>query len=377
MSAFVPECKDLAAELDGSPSPGAVDDLPPALVGKTETEVGEVLQRSADAEAADDDLSRQLFRNWLNAEIPALGGKTPVEAAKDPALADAVLHRVKEQINVYDQRNLGIGHTGDVEDLLREHGLPDPGEPPPPKRPPRRPLTDPQPEAPPPAPPENAAESEFPPDGEEESDALDLVEFCEVMAESLTEFAEHAKSEDRNRIENLYASLPLASPPQRILNSDDLEEGPLKRLKETDDPGRILGQLAAGTGPDFLADLDAFIHELDLQKEERGAFCIALLQLWVCLVPPKHRKPPLSLDTLRHRYFEPSFPPLEDFDHVSDVLTYLCNESPQEDVCLHAMLQYLRLRHDSLDPNDPAEALDSSYPALLLLAILCDCWAGD
>lgn len=382
------EYRDLAAELNDERSEEAADDLPPALLEATAMAAADPVQMRTEtaSETDDDDISRQLFRNWLNAEIPALGGKKPSEAAKDPDLAEAVLHRVKEQINAYDQGNLNIGRTGDVGDLLREHGLPDPGEPPPPKRPPRRSLTDPDPEAPPEtfpmgAPdtaPEAPPESPFASDEEaEEDDDLDLREFCEEMADALTEFAETAEGPDRDYLLNQYQSLPMAQPPQETLLTDALKEGPIKELNETDNPGQILARITAGTGPDFLAALDAFLHELEFKDEERGAFCIAMMLMWVCLVPRGHRKPLLSLDDLRRRFFGFDFPPPETFDHSSELLACLCYTGPQEEVCLLSLMQYLRMRPDFPELEDPAKAFASSYPALLLLRVLCDCWAGE
>ncbi|NBD38014.1 MAG: hypothetical protein GVY10_05550, partial [Verrucomicrobia bacterium] len=370
------EYRDLAAELDDGPASDADADLPQALLGQTEMVAPDTLQMRTEtaAEADGDDLSRQLFRNWLNAEIPALGGKKPSEAAADPALAEAVLRLVKEQINAYDQRNLGRGRTGDVGELLREHGLPDPGEPPPPKRPPRRSLTGRDPDDAPPTPPE----SPFPPDEEaEEDDDFDVMEFCEEMGDALTEFAEAAEGPDRDYTMDLYQSLPMAEPPQETLSTDTLKNGPIKELNETDNPGQILGRITAGTGPDFLAALDAFLHELDLQEEERGAFCIAMMLLWVCLVPPKHRKPRLSLDDLRHRFFSFDFPPPEAFDKASELLVGICSAGPQEEACLLALMQYIRLGDSFLEHEDSVEELAPAYPALVLLRVLCDCWAGE
>jgi hypothetical protein len=129
--------------------------------------------------------------------------------------------------------------------------------------------------------PEARSKSAASPDeeAEDDDDDLDLMGFCEEMADALTEFAETVKGPDRDSILNHYQSLPMADPPREILAMDALQEGPVKELNQTENAGQILPRIAVSTGPDFLAALDAFLHELDLQKEERGAFCIAMMMM--------------------------------------------------------------------------------------------------
>lgn len=370
------EQRDLGSETTGFKTPEDLDDLPATLLDKTEMLAPESYQLPIGGGEGRDpvNLSRILFQNWLKAEIPALGGKTPAEAAKDPALASTVLHRLKEQINAYDQRNLGVGQTGDVADLIREHGLPDPGEPPPPKRPPRRSVTDSKQDEPPDPFPGADVES-GPRLKEEEMDDLGILEFCEVMAEVLSELGDLCGGVERTVHEERYTSLPLGAPPRKTLGIKALQKGPMKKLEAFENPGEILLKIAASNGPDFLANLDAFLHELDLGEHERGAFALALLTLWVCLVPADHRKPLLPIEEMRRRYHEQSFPPVDDYADTGDLIAYLCEDARQTNVCLFAMMEYLRSRYEDLELSDPSEVLVSSYPALLLLRVLCEWWA--
>ncbi|NBD38398.1 MAG: hypothetical protein GVY10_07515 [Verrucomicrobia bacterium] len=96
-------------------------------------------------------------------------------------------------------------------------------------------------------------------------------------------------------------------------------------------------------------------------------------------MPHGHRKPLLSFDDLRRGYFAFDFPPPEAFNKASELLTGLCNAGPQEEVFLLALMEYIRLGRSLLEPDDSAEALASSFsfPALRLLRVLCDCWAGE
>ena len=370
------EDKDLGAEMEGLKPSEPIGDLPAALLEKTDMLAPQSFQMPVGRGDGRGpfDFSRKLFQNWLQAEIPALGGKTPAAAAKDPALAEAVLHRVKEQINAYDQRNLGAGQTGDVADLIREHGLPDPGEPPPPKRPPRRSLTDPNQDEPPVPFPDLGADDASSPE-DEEFDDIEMPEFCEVMAGVLTEMGGLCQGEERLIHEQRYRALPLAGPPKRALKIKALKKGPMRRLEEAENPEEILIAIVTSNGPDFLANLDALLRELDLGEQERGAFTLALLTLWICLVPADHRKPLLSIEEMRRRYHEQTFPPVHDYAHVSDLIAYLCEDARQTDPCLLALMEYLRSRHEEVQLSDPPEVLVNSYPGLLLLRVLCEWWS--
>ena len=64
-----------------------------------------------------------LVRSWLNESIPALGGKTPREAARDPELRPTLVHLVKDQVRSFDEANLRAGTTGDMNWALRDLSL--------------------------------------------------------------------------------------------------------------------------------------------------------------------------------------------------------------------------------------------------------------
>jgi hypothetical protein len=76
-----------------------------------------------------------LDRAWLDDSIPTLGGKTPREAVRDPALRPRLIRMMKSRIRGCDERNLKQGTNYDVNWLVRELGLDEILVDPPPRRP--------------------------------------------------------------------------------------------------------------------------------------------------------------------------------------------------------------------------------------------------
>ncbi|HXP60100.1 MAG TPA: hypothetical protein VN829_06385 [Dongiaceae bacterium] len=81
------------------------------------------------------DFERQRDREFLDAPIPALEGKTPRQAAADPAFREPLRRLMKSRISATDQRNLETGRNDDVNWLVRELGLTEILFDPPPLRP--------------------------------------------------------------------------------------------------------------------------------------------------------------------------------------------------------------------------------------------------
>jgi hypothetical protein len=69
------------------------------------------------------DFEQQRDREFLDAPIPALGGKTPRQAASDPAFREKLLGLMKSRIQALDQRNLEKGTNDDINWMVRELGL--------------------------------------------------------------------------------------------------------------------------------------------------------------------------------------------------------------------------------------------------------------
>src|SRR5690606_7548533 len=80
-------------------------------------------------------LREEQRRAWLDQPLPRLEGRTPREAAGDPALRGRVAGLVKRQVMDQDRENLRTGGTADVGWLARELGLTEIDVPAPPPRP--------------------------------------------------------------------------------------------------------------------------------------------------------------------------------------------------------------------------------------------------
>lgn len=77
---------------------------------------------------------REYLRDYADGPVPALDGKTPRQAANDPALRNKLLHLLRPLVRRIDETNRRTGRTDDINGLLRELGLAEIDFPPPPRR---------------------------------------------------------------------------------------------------------------------------------------------------------------------------------------------------------------------------------------------------
>ncbi len=80
-------------------------------------------------------IARKYFRTWVDEKIPALGGRSPRAAVRDPAWRGKVIELMKGQVRQIDQANLESGRNDDANFVIRELGLSEIDFPPPPPRP--------------------------------------------------------------------------------------------------------------------------------------------------------------------------------------------------------------------------------------------------
>jgi hypothetical protein len=80
-------------------------------------------------------LQREHLRTWRDEPVPALAGRTPREAVRDPALRPWVVEFVKRRVREIDEGNLQHGRSDDANELIRDLGLSEIDFPPPPPRP--------------------------------------------------------------------------------------------------------------------------------------------------------------------------------------------------------------------------------------------------
>jgi len=64
----------------------------------------------------------QFERAWLEEPVPMFGGKTPRDAARDPAHRPALIRLLKERVRACDEQNLETGGSVDMNWLLQELG---------------------------------------------------------------------------------------------------------------------------------------------------------------------------------------------------------------------------------------------------------------
>jgi hypothetical protein len=106
---------------------------PPKLVFTVSRELAPVQPSSPGTMAAD--FERQRDREFLEAPIAALEGKTPRQAASDPAFREGLRRLIKSRISATDKHNLETGRNDDINWLVRELGLDEILFEPPPLRP--------------------------------------------------------------------------------------------------------------------------------------------------------------------------------------------------------------------------------------------------
>ncbi len=102
--------------------------VPAALLKDLPNLISDVPPLPAPAEAASPgstaaDFRQQRDREFLDAPIPALDGRTAREAASDPAFRQKLLRLMKYRIRATDEQNLETGRNDNVNWMVRELGL--------------------------------------------------------------------------------------------------------------------------------------------------------------------------------------------------------------------------------------------------------------
>lgn len=87
-------------------------------------------------EDAEKEIRRNAALSFLENSVPALGGRTPREAAQDPLWRPKLIRILKQRVRATDEHNLKTGGTEDLNWLLREVGVHEIIFDPPPPRPP-------------------------------------------------------------------------------------------------------------------------------------------------------------------------------------------------------------------------------------------------
>ena len=175
-------------------------------------------------------------RQWIDTSVPALGGKTPREAAADPSLRPILIRMMKQIIRRHDQGVLKTGGPQRIDWLTTELGLDEVAFPPPPAR------------------------ALVP---EEDTDLSDLA----PEAGELDEF--------------------LYDPPPPLPAGPLAEEELVRRLEAIDrewsDPDDAIDELAT-VAPDLLDAIDALAQELKTESEV--VLITTVARAWFIFFPP-------------------------------------------------------------------------------------------
>lgn len=208
--------------------------------------------------AAEADFMQAADRAFLDDHVPALNDHTPREAARDPALRPELIRLLKQRVRGCDEFNLRTGQDYDINWLLRELGAQEILFDPPPLRPTPEPLR-----------------------RDDDSSVLDAFED--------DEFVDEAPEPDW--------SLPLAPPlPKKSLDFEEalrrLEAG--RKILETPDDA---WEWLTDAGIKVVDHADRLTADF-LSDEDFSFVTIFLVQAAQALVPPGHRAPPTSYESL-------------------------------------------------------------------------------
>lgn len=203
----------------------------------------------------------EFLRAFPDTPVPALNGLTPRQAAADPGQRANLLRLLKGQVRAFDEENLRLGTSGDINWLLHELDAGELIQPPPPLRPP----------------------TELPGQPSPVDDALDGLD---------GEFPEPPLPElDR----------PAAPPlPDLPFDPEEAQARIAATMERFETAQEALDELAR-SGSTLLEDLSAVVAA-DLDEGEFSFLIPMILPAWFALVPIGSAAPELDVDRLQDAY---------------------------------------------------------------------------
>lgn len=203
------------------------------------------------------DMEQARLRTFGDEPLPALNGRTPREAVRDPGLRPKLVRVMKSFVRGHDENNLRAGRADDINWLLRELGMDELDVPPPPPRPPP---------------------------------GLENPEDVGVTGDDgqLAGGREHESDDDRLEPDPL---------PDGPFDSDEAAERLNTALEEFDTAAEALDELEA-SGATLVPDAGELTQGL-LSEVEFSYLATFLLQAWFAMVQPGCRAPRLRLPAMR------------------------------------------------------------------------------
>lgn len=268
---------------------------------------------------------REAFdRAFLDEGVPALGGRTPRQAANDPKLRPTLIALMKDRVRSCDEENLRTGGSQDVNWMLRELGLTEILLDPPPRR--------------------NAPAKVRGEDWESDSDDDTLAE---------------------DEILEMDPSLPAAPPlPARPFTVEEVEARMLVALESGSTVEECIERMRAD-GCTLLEDVWTVAHKL-VCPSALNLLAPLLALAWSVFVPPGTRGSNLSVEGLREAIFEEVAacprPGVAD-DPSSGQLKEWLRSGPQPDLVMRLVAQL----HLMMKAEPEPQSVESELVKLLVI----------
>jgi hypothetical protein len=299
-------------------------------------------------------LIMEMTRRWLDEAVPALGGRTPRAAAKDPELRPKVISLVKDHVKSTDERNLRTGRRDDINWLIRALDLPEIDHPPPPPR--ARPESD-----------------AF----DDEPDEPDMVAWED---EDDTDFAADT---DATMLASLFSAgrasdhlrRPLTPPLTGNPFSTRTAELRMKQAMDQFESGiEGLRELRDSAGPDLC---DALLEMLEESMEDEVSstlFAVSLLPVWFSMVKRGCRVPEIDIAGMvrSHNRLCKDMNAAAERGGVEGFLAAItdgCHQPALLELAMHTMYRQFRNLHGNKEPDTADHLVAFAVSRVLIDAV--------
>ncbi len=254
---------------------------------------------------------QESLRCFLDEAIPALGGRTPRQAAADPQLRPKIVQLVKTRVSHLDEDNLRSGRNDDINWLIRELGLTEIDFPPPPPR----------------DPPLASATGEDDEDfGDEDDAVIDFPSATERRAEPPLPRLRPPGTSKGQAAGAITGELSIGEAADRMAAA----------MGRFETPSEAFAELEA-SGSEMLEDLSALTAEL-ISPDEFGILITLILPVWFAMVPAGSPAPTLDYDRMEEA-FDRDYDAVEDGDFANseELMQLVLKDCPQPGMLMQAL----------------------------------------